>query len=170
MGRKALGKTLVCLALIAAFACAPAAAGTTFAKGLGDATGPLVGLGIVATFFGPGENAKNDAAKVADAAVISVGVAELLKPSLNVEDSGYVHSFPSGHTAIAFGTATALADLHPKQKWLFYAGAALIGWSRVECDAHTWKDVLGGAALGFGVGRLSMTTDGGLMFARVFKF
>ncbi len=165
-----MGKTIICLALLAALACAPAAAGSKFADGLGDATGPLVGLGIAATFFGSGDNAKNDAVKVGDAAVVSVGLAELLKPNLKVENNGYNHSFPSGHTAIAFGTATALAELHPKQKWLYYAGAALLGWSRVESDAHTWKDVLGGAALGIGAGRLSMTSDGGLMFARIVRF
>jgi len=145
-------------------------AGSGFADRVSDATGPLVGLGIAATFFGPGDNARNDAVKVADAAAVSLGFAELLKPNMNIDDSGHVHGFPSGHVAIAFGAATALADLHPSQKWTYYAGAALIGWSRVESGAHTWKDVLGGAAVGLGIGQLSMTTDGGLLFARVIKF
>jgi len=171
VGRWALGKTLAALVVIAASACAPAGAGTTFAQGLGDATGPLVAIGIAATYFGPGENAKNGGARVADAAAISVGLAELAKPNLSVDGEGrHLHGFPSGHTAIAFGTATALAELHPKQKWAFYAGAALIGWSRVESGAHSWKDVLGGAALGFGVGQWSVSANDGLMLARVFKF
>ena len=166
-----VGKTLIALVVIASFACAPVAAATTFANGLGDATAPLVAVGIAATYFGRGEHAQAKAARVADAALISVGTAALLKPCLNVNDNPqHVHSFPSGHTAIAFGTATALADLHPKRKWLFYAGAALIGWSRVESDAHTWRDVLGGAAVGIGVGHWSMTSKDGLLIGRVFRF
>jgi membrane-associated phospholipid phosphatase len=166
-----LGKAVAAVLVIGGWVCAPAGAGTTLAQGLGDATGPLVAVGIAATFFGPGENARNEGARAADAAVISLGLAELAKPNLNVDGEGkHLHGFPSAHTAIAFGTATALADLHPKQKWAFYAGAALIGWSRVECDAHSWKDVLGGAALGFGVGKWSMSASDGLMLARVFRF
>jgi len=165
-----VGKTLIALAVIAAFACAPVGAATTLAKGLGDATGPLVAVGIAATYFGPGQHARARAARVADAAVIAVGAAELLKPNLTVDDGKHIHGFPSGHTAIAFGTASALADLHPKRKWLFYAGAAVIGWSRVESDAHSWKDVLGGTALGIGVGHWSMTSKDGLLIGRVFRF
>ena len=164
-------KSLTALAIILVCACAPVAASTTFAEGLGDATGPIVAAGIAATYFGSGDHAKANAARVADAAVIAFGATELLKPSLKANnDACYRHSFPSGHMAIAFGTATALADLHPKRKWLFYAGAALIGWSRVESEAHTWRDVMGGAALGFGVGRMSMTSRDGLLIGRVYKF
>lgn len=148
----------------------PAVAATTFAKGLGDATGPLVAVGIAATYLGSGEHAKADAARTADAAIIALGTAELLKPSFDIDDSGHVHSFPSGHTAIAFATATSLAQIQPKHKWLYYAGAALVGWSRVESDAHTWSDVLGGAALGFGAGKWSMGSTDGLLIGRVYKF
>lgn len=166
-----LNRSFIALIVVLVYACAPVAASTTFAKGISDATGPLVALGIAATYFGSGEHAKANTARVADAAIIAVGMAELLKPNLNVDDDGRrLHSFPSGHTAIAFGTATAMADVFPKQKWLLYAGAALVGWSRVECDAHTWGDVLGGAALGFGVGRWSVKSQDGLLLGRVYRF
>lgn len=163
-------RSLVALGVILAFACAPVAAATTFARGLGDATGPLVAVGIAATYFGSDNHAKAKAARVADSAIIALGTAELLKPNLTVNDNGFQHSFPSGHTAIAFATATSLAELKPKHKWLFYAGAALIGWSRVESGAHTWRDTLGGAALGIGVGKLSMSSRDGLMIGKVYKF
>ena len=165
-----LVRFLTVLLIVSICACAPVAA-STFAKNLGDATGPIVAAGIAATYFGSGDDAQAKAARVADAAVIAVGMAELLKPNMKANDDDlYRHSFPSGHTAIAFGAATALADLNPKHKWLYYAGAALIGWSRVESDAHTWGDVLGGAALGFGVGRLSVSSHDGLLIGRVYKF
>lgn len=150
-------------------ACIPAAA-TTFAKGLGDATGPLVAVGIAATYFGSGDDAKPTAARVADSAFIAWATAQLLKPNLRIGHGDDLHGFPSGHSAIAFATATSLAEAEPKHKWLYYAGAALIGWSRVEANAHTWGDVAAGAALGFGVGKWSMSSEDGLMLGRVYRF
>ena len=162
--------TLIALAVVLVYACAPAEAARSFAKGVGDVTGPLVAVGIAATYFGSDEHAKAKTARVTDAAVIAYGMAKLLKPNLNVGDSRHRHGFPSGHTAVAFGTATAMADVFPKQKWFLYAGAALVGWSRVESDAHTWGDVLGGAALGFGVGRWSVSAPDGLLLGRVYRY
>ncbi len=166
-----LSRSFVTIGVVLACACAPVAAATTFAQGLGDATGPLVVAGIAATYFGSGEHSAAKAAKVADAAAVSLGVAELLKPNLNVDGDGrHLHAFPSGHTAIAFSTASSLAEVFPKQKWALYAGAALIGWSRAESDAHSWQDVLGGAALGVGVGKWAMASPDGLLIGKVYKF
>lgn len=163
-------RTLVALAIVVVCACAPVMAATSFAKSVGDVTGPLVAVGIAATYFGSGEHSDANAARVTDAAVVAIGVAELLKPNLNVDSDRFRHGFPSGHAAIAFGTATAMADVFPRQKWLLYAGAALVGWSRVESGAHSWGDVLGGAALGFGAGKWSMSAPEGLLLGRVYRF
>lgn len=141
-----------------------------FAEGVSDMTAPLVALGLAATYFGSGEHAQADAARAADAAIIALGTAELLKPNLKVNDDEYLHSFPSGHAALAFATATSLAEIKPKHKWFYYAGAALIGWSRVETKAHTWADVAAGAALGFGAGKWSMNSENGLLLGRVYRF
>lgn len=59
-------------------------------------------------------------------------------------------SFPSGHAALAFATATALdretsAGWVP---WVAYPLAALVGWSRVRDDKHWTSDVVAGAVLG----------------------
>jgi membrane-associated phospholipid phosphatase len=59
-------------------------------------------------------------------------------------------SFPSGHAAIAFATATAL-DRETEARWVpwvAYPLAALTGWSRVRDDNHWSSDVVAGAALG----------------------
>jgi membrane-associated phospholipid phosphatase len=77
--------------------------------------------------------------------------------------------FPSGHAALSFATATALAILWPRARWrwLAYAWAALVSAERVAENAHWLSDVVAGAALGIGVvdlihgvvGRLMLTTD-----------
>jgi diacylglycerol kinase (ATP) len=59
--------------------------------------------------------------------------------------------WPSGHTAIAFCLATAIAFLaHNAQVTvLAFLGAGLVGQSRVESEAHTIPQVVLGALLGF---------------------
>jgi len=65
-------------------------------------------------------------------------------------------SFPSGHTAAAFATATILArelgKAHPTGRWvlnpLLFGAASFVGWSRVYDRQHWPSDVVVGAALG----------------------
>jgi len=57
-------------------------------------------------------------------------------------------SFPSGHTSTAFAVARVLAEEYPERKWLWYALALLVSWSRVETGDHWPSDVVAGALLG----------------------
>jgi len=65
-------------------------------------------------------------------------------------------SFPSGHTTIAFATATVFAKEY-KDKIIVpviaYSAATLIGLSRITENKHWATDVLTGAAIGFMAGK-----------------
>lgn len=63
-------------------------------------------------------------------------------------------SFPSGHTAITFMTATQLTYAYGWPAALVaFPIAAFTGASRLADDAHWFSDTIGGAFLGYYVGR-----------------
>ncbi len=82
------------------------------------------------------------------------------RPSAETADGMYgprwnynkYRSFPSGHAATSFGTATALAVTLPPVgiPCLFYAGG--VGWSRMELGRHYPTDVLVGSVFGIAFG------------------
>ncbi len=59
-------------------------------------------------------------------------------------------SFPSGHTATAFGTVTILSIFTKNKKisLLYLLAAILVGYSRVYLGQHFLQDVLAGALIG----------------------
>ena len=61
-------------------------------------------------------------------------------------------SFPSGHAALAFATAAAVAMLWPTARWRWggYALAAVVAGERVAENAHWFSDTVAAAALGVG--------------------
>lgn len=65
-------------------------------------------------------------------------------------------SFPSGHATIAFAMAVVLSAYEPKFRWLFYALAVCISFSRIYIGVHYPLDVLSGALLGWGIGVLML--------------
>jgi membrane-associated phospholipid phosphatase len=60
--------------------------------------------------------------------------------------------FPSGHVAMAFAAATALAILWPRARWRWvpFVWAAIVGLERVAANAHWPSDCVAAAALGVG--------------------
>lgn len=64
------------------------------------------------------------------------------------------HSFPSGHTATAFGLTVALSTLYRRGETWFVILACLVGVQRVQSLSHFPSDVLAGAAIGLLVGWL----------------
>ncbi|MBI4669527.1 MAG: phosphatase PAP2 family protein [Elusimicrobia bacterium] len=65
-------------------------------------------------------------------------------------------SFPSGHTATAFTMAAVISSQYPSWwvGFLSYGLASAIGTGRIIQDRHWTTDVIAGAAVGWGMGRL----------------
>ncbi|HET7292118.1 MAG TPA: phosphatase PAP2 family protein [Vicinamibacteria bacterium] len=100
---------------------------------------------------------------IAQATIVTGLYTEIFKRAASRErpDGSDTRSFPSGHTSNAFAWA-ALAQHHYGTRIGVpaYAVAGLVGLSRIERDKHHLSDVVGGAALGFIVGRTVAREDG----------
>jgi undecaprenyl-diphosphatase len=57
-------------------------------------------------------------------------------------------SFPSGHTAAAFGSAMAIGRIWPEGRVLWWTMAVLMGYSRIYVGHHYPLDVAAGALVG----------------------
>lgn len=90
----------------------------------------------------------------AASAVIMAAVVNTLKTTTQVErpDGSNRHSFPSGHTATAFMTATMLAkEYGHKSPWIgvgAYTVASATGLMRMANNKHWLSDVMTGAGIG----------------------
>lgn len=72
------------------------------------------------------------------------------------------HSFVSGHSSTVFAMASVAASAYvdkPIVKWIAYAIASGTAISRVYDHKHWASDVIGGAALGYAIGKFSYNSD-----------
>jgi membrane-associated phospholipid phosphatase len=78
-------------------------------------------------------------------------------------------SFPSGHTAVAFALAFALARLDPRWRWPALIFAMAVGASRIILRVHYPSDVLGGVLVAVLMVRLvtAISAKYGLVFRRL---
>lgn len=127
--------------------------------------------GLLGAFFLTGRYLNNEKARaVAEdgltSSLIAAGViTPILKESIGrrrpsqTEETFAVGkggvSFPSGHATQAFAIASVIAS-HYDSPWVriaAYGLAGLVGWSRMEHNAHHASDVLAGALIGTVVGK-----------------
>ncbi len=69
----------------------------------------------------------------------------------------HYNAFPSGHATVAFAAATAISTYYKDKIWIgitSYSLATLVGVSRIYDNKHWASDVVAGAMLGYGIGRL----------------
>jgi len=94
-------------------------------------------------------------AELVRAQFVAQGVTQTIKFSApRTRPDGTALSFPSGHTASSFATATVLQrEFGWKVGVPAYVGAAWVGASRVQAQRHYLSDVVAGATVGILAGR-----------------
>lgn len=140
--------TGACLASIAV--AAPAQASDKFWHTFADVG--AIGIPVAAGVITLREHDKNGLYQLAETGFVALVATEALKYSVNSQrPNGGDHSFPSGHTALAFSGA---GYLHARYGWKtalpFEILAAGVGFARVQTKDHHWYDVVAGAAIGTG--------------------
>jgi membrane-associated phospholipid phosphatase len=138
--------------------------GSTFETG----GGPIYSTLVVAGMFTAGRLSHRARFRamtydMLDAAVVNFAYTEVIKITVrrlrpNEQDN---KSFPSGHTSNAFTLATVAQEHYGWKVGVpAYLLAGLMGASRINQDKHWFSDVVGGAALGYIVGRTVVRVNG----------
>jgi membrane-associated phospholipid phosphatase len=99
---------------------------------------------------------------LATSAALCTGLKAVIK-SPRPDVPSEVDSFPSCHATTAFAVARIQSHYHPDYAALWYGGAALISYSRVDLNRHRFTDVLIGAGLGYLVGDIELRQKNGLI-------
>lgn len=115
------------------------------------------------------KNTLRDAGVIMASTIVNVAVSIALKYTFNRERpfmtypdiikkaDSFGPSFPSGHTAIAFATATSLSLTYPEWYVIIpsFAYAGTIAYSRMHLGVHYPSDVAAGAVIGAGCAYLT---------------
>jgi membrane-associated phospholipid phosphatase len=133
--------------------------------------GAAYAFAVVAGFYAGGAIAHDARAKavaldgIASSVITSAMIVPALKviagrerPNANQGADAFFQggsSFPSGHTGEAFTLAATIAS-HYDSLWIkgtAYGVASLVGYARIEQDAHFLSDVVASALIGIGVAK-----------------
>jgi membrane-associated phospholipid phosphatase len=142
------------LALLPAAALALAVATPAQASDKDWSTASTIGVGALAAWslgvpLVQGDN--QGALQAGGSMAVAYGAAEVLKQTFPEErpDGSDNQSFPSGHTAAAFGAAASIWERRgPGEGIPAFALATFVGVARVESHKHHWYDAVAGAAVG----------------------
>lgn len=106
-------------------------------------------------------------ARLFRAQVVAQGTTQVIKfATQRTRPDGTALSFPSGHTAAAFATATVLQDEFGWKVGLpAFAAAGWVATSRVQMDRHYLSDVIAGATVGLLAGRSLSVGKGPVRFS-----
>jgi membrane-associated phospholipid phosphatase len=135
-------------------------------------TGQLLFPALMATWVAGAALGSDGVRRASGHAIVAAGVAGVAatalkwtigrqRPSSGYDSDHFDHfdfkdsSFPSGHTAIAFGVASSLSrDIGGR--WddvALYGAASLTGLARMNDNRHWLSDVVGGAVVGIFAGK-----------------
>jgi len=125
--------------------------------------GALYGLGRLSHDHPRFRNGTYDIAQVFLINAVHTTAIKYASHRLRPDGSNHL-SFPSGHTSNAFAWATVANHYYgPKFGVPAYLLASLIGVGRMERNAHWLSDVVGGATMGYLVGRTVVHKDSDLL-------
>lgn len=132
----------------------------------GAGTVLFVGGGSLLPLVTDGEKGGQHTLRVVDALATSTvlcnGIKVVVK-SPRPDNEKELDSFPSCHATTAFAVARLQSHYHPDYAVLWYGGAALISYSRLDLNRHRFGDVLVGAGLGYLVGEIELGQKKGLL-------
>jgi PAP2 superfamily len=132
----------------------------------GGGTALFLGGGALLPLLTDGADGGQHSLRVVDAvatsAALCYGVKSVIK-SPRPDNDRELDSFPSCHATTAFAVARVQSHYHPDYALLWYGGAALIGYSRLDLNKHRFTDVLVGAGLGYLVGEVELNQSRGLL-------
>ncbi|BAY98094.1 hypothetical protein NIES37_20420 [Tolypothrix tenuis PCC 7101] len=166
------GLITLCPTLIALYCTilAPKAIADTFDKDLsnfvsGGGTALYLGAGVTLPLLQDGKQGGQHALRALDSLTTSTLLCISLKEITDVKrpDSDSRDSFPSCHATAAFAIATVQSHYHPGSALIWYSGASLIAYSRINLNRHRLTEVLAGAALGYLTAQLELSQKHGLI-------
>lgn len=97
-----------------------------------------------------------------ESALVNLGIKSLFRRTRPVWDQERPRrlrrprssSFPSGHATAGFMAATVLSAGRPRSKPFWFALAAVVASSRIHVRIHHGSDVVAGAVIGAGLGKI----------------
>lgn len=164
-------RSLAAMIALNGFIFAPSVQAQTTNKGFSDfvsgaGTALFLGGGSLLPLLTDGANGGQRTLRIVDAvgtsAALCYGLKEVIR-SPRPDNDKELDSFPSCHATTAFALARVQSHYHPDYAILWYGGAALIGYSRLDLNRHRFTDVLIGAGLGYLVGEIELSQKRGLL-------